>query len=193
MSECYIVLGPPRTGTSLTMGVLAAMGIWTGDDFRRGRGNPCYYEDRDLYKFINAPSNAMAVVTKLATQPKWGFKHPRVLWLWDKLEPHIESPHFVVTHRRNVEAHIASHRRQIRRQTPQAIKERTAKYYEGADKLRARYPVLDVWFEDYFEPGPRERQLHAMAAFCGMDVTDKARSLIDPRYRSDWHGRDAQR
>lgn len=188
MAEAYIVIGPPRTGTSLTMGVVAKMGIWVGGEknMRKGQANPNYYEHRQVKEYIHQHISAQELIDSLRREPKWGMKHPRMVWRWHELEPHLEDPRFIVTHRLNKTAQIKSHNKYIKRQSPDEIMERTKRYYaEIDDKLRGKYPILDVWFEDFFEDGNQHKQLSALSDFCGMPITQAVTDFIDPKHRHD--------
>jgi len=181
MAESYIVLGPPRTGTSLTMGTLAAMGVWVGENMRKGSNNPNYYEAVEIQKFIHGRISAEKLVSSLRKEPKWGMKHPRLIVRWDELEPLIESPHFIITHRRDFQAQCKSHCIAIRRQTNRAIRKRNLQYYDRVNEIVRDRPRLDVWFEDWFLE--EYVQLHAIAKFAKVEITEAAKSLPDPRLK----------
>lgn len=184
MAECYIVIGPPRTGTSLTMGVVAKLGVWIGgeDNMRSGPSNPNYYEHEMVKKFMHQKIKAHELVQALYKEPKWGMKHPRFLWHWKKFEQLIENPHFILTHRRDLQAQIKSHRRAIQRQTDEKIIERNWLYYERSNSLRNNYPMIDVWFEDYFDSEKRGKQIAKIADFCGVPLTQDALNVADSKH-----------
>ena len=151
MTETFIVIGPPRTGTSLTMGLLTKMGIWGGEDYREGLNNPCYYEDRTLFDWVNGKATAQEVVDKLAVKPKWGMKHPAIAHRWWEFAGLVENPRFLVTHRLNEEAQIRSHQKAIRPgQSDQDVRKRTAQYYRDVSHTTAFSPTFNITFEDWF-------------------------------------------
>ena len=45
----------------MKMGLLTKMGIWGGEDYRTGPNNPCYYEDRTVFDFIDGKATAQAI------------------------------------------------------------------------------------------------------------------------------------
>lgn len=184
MTQAFIVIGPPRTGTSLTMGLLTKMGVWGGEDYREGPNNPCYYEDRTLFDWVAQKATAEEVVKKLAVKPKWGMKHPRIAERWDEFEELIKNPHFIITHRRNLRAQIKSHQRAIRKQSESEIIDRNSRYYGCTVPLQDRYPCLHVYFEDWFDH--TDWALSRLAGFAGVDlIPDEVEQLINPSLRSD--------
>lgn len=184
MAECYVVVGPPRTGTSLTMGVVAKLGVWIGgeNNMRSGPSNPNYYEHEAVKAFMHQKIKAEELVQTIYKEPKWGMKHPRFLRNWHKLEPLVDDPRFILTHRRDLAAQIKSHRRAIRRQTDEKIMERNDYYYEQAAKLRKKYPMIDVWFEDFFDKDKCYEQVSRIADFCGMPITQEALDIANPKH-----------
>lgn len=186
MSECYIVLGGPRTGTSLTMGLLTKLGVQGGHQWREGPSNKCYYEHQLVMDYLKSKITAQDLVDGLKTDGKWGMKQPNLLWRWVELEPLILNPHFIITHRLNFQAQVKSHQKAIEKQSGKEIAERTLVYHETVNQqLRDRYPCMDVTFENYFDSSSRECQLQKLAEFCGLKVNKPARNLINPKLRSD--------
>jgi hypothetical protein len=164
------------------MGLLTKMGIWGGEDYRTGPNNPCYYEDRTLFDWVNGKATAQEVVDKLAVKPKWGMKHPRIAERWSEFENLIPEAKFIITHRLNFKAQVRSHQSAIRKQSSDEVAERNKLYYRATDLLREDYDTLDVFYEDFFV---NQKTLSQLAQFCGVEVTQEARDLIDPSLRSD--------
>jgi len=165
----YVVLGPPRTGTSLAMGLLIRLGVHAGGPMRTGRGNPNYYEHELVKEFVHQHIKAEELIRALAVADPWGMKHPRLLWRWEELKPLIPDPRFVVTYRRDTRAQYQSHRRAIRLQNKQSFRERTCKYYQRLDEVVGNHPRLNLYFEDWFN-GRKSKQLERLTAFTELPI-----------------------
>ena len=179
-TECYIVLGPPRTGTSLAAGLLQNLGVYGGEptDFRRGSNNPHYYEHQLVFEFVSGRIPSFAPLVGFFSRfPKWFIKQPRLLQRWDEVEPLLPAYRFVVTHRYDKTAQYQSHRRAIRNQTREEFEQRTKRYYADLLEITGGHPRADVWFEDWFED---TTQLEYLAEFVGLPLTQPAIELVDP-------------
>jgi len=184
-SQAYIVVGMPRTGTSLTMGLLAAMGVFVGREMRKGRYNPNYFENQQMFDWINGVRGVKAkdIVAKLSYgNEKWGMKHPNLATRWSELAEFVRNPHFVVTHRKDFKAQATSHRAVIRKQSLKSLKIRHTKYYQTVARISEGLPRIDVYFEDWFNDN-KEDQLRRLADFAGLTITGSARGLIDPKLK----------
>ena len=121
-----VVMGMPRSGTSLVASLLHAMGVNMGDRmFAADEFNPMgYYEDRDFvdlngsvlrrggYRWSRPPTEEhrleliqmyrTAAEELVAHKDKglWGFKDPRTVLLWDMYHPFLTEPHYVVVERK---------------------------------------------------------------------------------------------
>lgn len=180
-TEAYIVVGPERTGTSLAMGVLAAMGVYIGDDYKtRGPFNPCYYEDNGLHQLLKfGQGSAAEIVNRLGVQPKWGMKLPRLSFSWtDLFGPLVKTPKFVVTHR-ETEAAVQSFKHSCGpERSLDEIRRHQLSHYDAIDKFAT--DRIDVYFEKWFSG---EGQLVELAHFAGVTVTPEAKALVNPRER----------
>ena len=135
---CYIVLGPPRSGTSLLSGVLHRSGVNMGDQFpgRNSDSNPTgFFEDvhftgpnakilsqcgashlyppkreRVAEKIEEWSKRTGDVIAARVHQPLWGWKDPRQILTWDVWAPHLANVDDVrlVIARRDVSAVIGS-------------------------------------------------------------------------------------
>jgi len=94
MRSC-LVLGTGRSGTSMTMGVLAGAGYYTGDDYlhRRAANPHGFFEDRE----VNAINEAI-LRPLVPVRPKWlprwarpGAMRPGLRWL-ARVPPRAEIP-----------------------------------------------------------------------------------------------------
>jgi hypothetical protein len=173
MSEAYIVVGPPRSGTSLAAGLLCALGVDFGGNYKGGRFNPVYYEDLALANFfLNGEGTPKEIVERLQRSSKWGMKFPRLCLYWSLFEGLVTKPHFIVT-LRSLESIVASRKHSSCPQLSLSqIREDTEKHYRGMKALQG--PKLCVWFENWFTS---EEQLNRLAAFVGLPVTEKAQKL----------------
>ena len=176
-------LGMPRTGTSLTMGLLNEMGVHVGP-CRKGKNNPNYYEGTRLFDYISkGEGSVLEVVELLDVAPKWGMKQPNIATRWDEFSPILNnerfSIHFVVTHRRNKDAQYKSHLKAIRRQPRDDFDERGKKYYDTVDDITENEHRIDVFFEDWFNQ-TKSKQMKDLADFAGLQVTQSALDLINP-------------
>lgn len=180
---CFVVCGMPRTGTSLTMGILQKMGVHTGPT-RTGANNPDYYESQLLLDYINQKSGVKAedVIKSISEghEDCWGLKHPSVIAYWNELGALIDDPRFIVCHRRDKEAQYMSHFNSIRRQDRESFDKRDRDYYANADRISSHHTAIHVTYEDWFDEVARNRQLLILSKFCGLEITDEAIQLIDP-------------
>lgn len=173
--ESYIVLGAPKSGTSLTMGLLAKMGVHIGDNLKKGGPNPNYFEDKELVRYDKEGGDPKEIVDKLKSE-KWGMKLPQLVFYWQDFEPYIENPRFVVCHR-DRGAHIKSFRRWVDKVSREEAEERINRNYNAVAQL-PDVPTLHVNFEDWFKG---DEQLQRLAEFAGLEVTEEARNLINPK------------
>jgi len=177
--EAYIVIGMPRTGTSLAMGLLSKMGVYTGVS-RKGANNPNYYEAQILFDLINHKEGVTAeqVVKELSTgRDKWGMKHPTIANRWDEFQPFIERPRFVVCHRIDESAQYQSHIAAIRVQSLESFRRRARLYHDRVVEITDGHPVFHCNYEQWFSSSA---QLRNLATFAGLKVTPEAADLIDP-------------
>jgi len=184
MARCFIVLGMPRTGTSLTTGILNNMGVYVGES-RKGKNNPCYYENKALFDFINrvpgvSAGQVVSSIEREAQGKDYGMKHPSIVERWHEFKPHIPEPVFIVTHRRDADAQYNSHRSAINRQHRPEFNERNRVYYQKVLEAINGYPSFNVFYEDWLKDFT---QLQKMADFFNLTVTPEARKLADPKLK----------
>ena len=180
MNEAYIVFGHHRTGTSLTMGILRALGVWIGDDYKmEGPKNPCYFEDNGLIDFIiNRKGTPEAIVNRLSQKQKWGMKLPQLVHYWDRFKDLIPDPRFVITHR-DMDACITSIMRTSGKPRSQVISE-IENTYRLIEEITLGHRRIYIKFERWFPP---EKQLKELSDFVGLAVTHKALRLPRLRYK----------
>jgi len=93
----YIVLGLARGGTTMVAKVLAALGVFIGDD-----GDNVVGEDRVLAEAIESGDRAaaQAIIDRYnASHDVWGFKRPNVARALTELGISFRNPHYVVVMR----------------------------------------------------------------------------------------------
>lgn len=173
-----IVVGPARSGTSLTAGVLHHLGVnmgnksvWREADDANETG---YFENSD---FVNANISIIereevpdleSIVNK-HKDDLWGAKDPRFLDTWDLWEPYIENPYFILCER-SVESIVNSvcHRddgRYSPKKVPENVRTEVLEYYKRLYKKFDKYPRLRIQYNNYFLPQYNER---AIAEFIGV-------------------------
>lgn len=155
MSRCIVVMGLPRSGTSLIAGILHRLGVDMGSGHltRANRHNPLgYYEDarwqylsrrllgmgywpklhEDLLSDVVAGWQKLA--EKCSASPLWGFKDVRTAFLLEDLLPHLPDPRIV-----EVRRDFAASMRSLQRHSQTAYKGKRA-----MDEAQARQ-ALERW------------------------------------------------
>lgn len=168
MSNCIVVLGMHRTGTSLVAGALHKMGISMGKRFRPpDSSNPHgYWEDldwRDLNKAIlsgtggtwYSPPSLPRIereVARLAfrvrelvaerdgTGKLWGMKDPRTALSIQYIHPLLPSPRYIITHRQLWSTMDSLARRS---------RLRHSSYYETPEHWRALIDLYNLRIESF--------------------------------------------
>ena len=203
----FIVLGCPRSGTSLVAGVLHHSGIDMGDRLApEHAANPAgFFENlniADLNSWIlktmdiaylapippemvnNAAQCEMEIAAAIVYYARgdWGWKDPRtvVLWpLYEKCLSEVLHPHLVVTHRRATELLDSwLHTGWV---SDRAEAMNLWRFYERRLTeivLATGYPTLHVWFEDWWDD--LGWQVARLAEFTGRDIDA---SHFDPDLR----------
>lgn len=199
MAKTFLVAGHGRSGTSMTARILHENGISMGKNLK----GPSewnwygYYEDYDLMyttskrilghgnaRFKNdALCNELEEAIEKNKEEYWGFK--MVAWMttmWEVLEPFLENPHFIVTHR-NEKAQAKSVRRSVKRKDVNTLRQKVRETYSIIDEITEGYPRLDIDFERWFkEP---QQQMQELCEFTGIEYSDElVDKYIDKRL---WH------
>lgn len=186
-SDCYIVLGQARTGTSLTMGTLIALGVHSGGSMRKGPMDHEYYEQQELLDYLDGKQTADQVLQLIhGGKPKWGFKIPRPTHPKSRLLvehvctlPNV-STYFVVTHR-PVEGVYQSWQRAVRKIAYHELVAQTEDIYKWVNKVVEDKPQLHIDFDKWFNN--LEEVLSYLALFTFLPINKKARDLTDPSKR----------
>ena len=185
-SECYLVLGPDRTGTSLCAGLIKSMGVWLGNNLKQNLNegqvsNRYYNEDLALIELaLRGKGSAKEIVDRLK-RPKWGLKLPHLLKVWPSFEPLIENPKFIVCYR-NPEDHYHSYNKWINRSSKKYVEEVVDGYYLRSSEIirdRQTFNVdFDLWFGKL-----RDSQLRCLSEFVGLPITGEVVKQIKPELR----------
>lgn len=207
MSEIYIVAGPPRSGTSVTAGILHNLGVPMGlggfindnaPDEWNSRGS---FADAEFYRFClnrlpllsvasptwspddESSAEITAMLSPRMAYPKWGIKGPHSYAAAPLLASMGFDVRLIVTDR-------------PLEQSQASFVERTGEPLkaDGPDwvaRIKARVESLwDTWPE-----AKRLRVMHAdiydstkttvalIAGFCGQAVTQEAIDIVDPSGR----------
>ncbi len=129
VSQCLIITGMHRSGTSLAAQIFYRAGLFMGDNLMEpSPNNPDgYFEDRDVILFhdeilkfngierwksplslsaqLNVPSSSIAkakdlIKNKYGARPLWGWKDPRTAWFLPFWKNIIPDAKFIFTYRR---------------------------------------------------------------------------------------------
>lgn len=215
MNTCYVVLGTSRSGSSALSGVLHCMGINMGDmllppladinpkgffeDFeflnyhKEMYGEiPTLMDNVDQRKLTNIMPAYINMIRKKCTQPKWGVKDPRMVFLIKDFSTKLI----------NCKMKVISTQRPIN-QSAKSMAKSIKTDYRNASEIIGRYEIarLDslqwlaetgvetiiVKYEDLV--GDPSKTVERLAAFC--DISDEATisiaaKTIDP---SLWHNK----
>lgn len=208
MSEIYVVIGPPRSGTSLVAGILHLCGVPmfpstekamfrnTGDEW-----NPAgHFTDSDFHALVSqflagldlpvptwspdaaALTTIQALVTKRSVAPKWGFKGLHS-WIGAKVLAAIGHDVRLLRTSRPVEQSQAS------------FTERTGEVFKaGAPEFVATAKTLaDAFYDDFSGPkmtvdfasiyDTTESTVNAIAVFAGVSASPEAVAFVNPDWR----------
>lgn len=207
MSEIYIVAGPPRSGTSVTAGILHNLGVHMGlggfmlnnaGDQWNSRG---HFADREFHAFttrylhgLDRPhpewtpdtegaSQIAAMIEARASHPKWGLKGLHS-WVAARVLSGIGLDVRLIVCDRPVEDSKVS----FTERTWEHLKADAPEFVE--DAKAAVESLWLTWPED-----KRLRVMHAniydateatvasIADFCGQSVTQEAINIVDPNGR----------
>ena len=85
-----VVLGPPRSGTSMISGILRLLGIYMGEC------NISNNEDPRFNKTQGAKSIRSLIAANNATHPVWGWKEPSTHIYYENVADLVRNPFFIV-------------------------------------------------------------------------------------------------
>ena len=110
-----IVIGTPRSGTSLVAGLAEAIGVDMGGPFKPRPTNPKGSYDHPCFVHLtirhsegeDVTDEIVAGVAKYA-KPLWGWKSAITYRMLDAFLPHMPNPHLLAVYRPEHEAHALS-------------------------------------------------------------------------------------
>lgn len=189
MSRCVIVTGTGFSGTSAVSEVLDRLGVQMGvrwvpaveSTHQRG-----YWEDAEFHAALKASDWARLQRTinhRVATQPHWGVKNPRVLdHLDDLLKLKWPDDTRIILCERNKESALATRRKTLPQSKVQVAEEVYDRRLSAQEKLTGgKWPVLRLDFDAVIaDPAGAVRQI---AKFVGVEFRDDAVAAIDPSLR----------
>lgn len=207
MSEIYIVAGPPRSGTSVTAGILHNLGVHMGlggfmldnaGDEWNSRG---HFADREFHGFTSryltgldrphsdwspdaeGAAQIAAMIQARASTPKWGIKGLHS-WVAARVLSGIGLDVRLIVCDRPVDDSKAS----FTERTGPAFKDGAPAFVE--DTKAAVESLWDSWPEDkrlrVMHAGiydSTESTVSAIASFCGQAVTLESLAVVDPNGR----------
>lgn len=206
MSEIYIVAGPPRSGTSVTAGILHNLGVHMGlggfmldnaGDEWNSRG---HFADKEFHAFtmrylrgLDRPhsdwtpdaegaAQIAAMIQERASTPRWGIKGLHS-WVAARVLSGIGLDVRLIVCDRPVEDSKASFTErtwnEFKPDAPAFVEDTKA----AVESLWATWtgPKLRVMHADIFDV--TEATVASIAAFCGQPVTPEALAIVDPNGR----------
>lgn len=184
-SATVIVVGLPRSGTSMVASVLKTLGVFMGRVI-----DNVVFEDHEMANALdteNAPQLAALIATRNAQHRVWGFKRPEAYKHLPKLCAQCRNPRVIVTFR---DILAISLRNNLSVQSdPIKMLPRLAGEYEAltATVRRLTVPTLLISYEKAIQFP--DRVVAEIAAFCGVNAAEaslqEAAQIIEngnPRY-----------
>lgn len=193
-----VIIGMPRSGTSMTAGIFAKHGVWVGETRQGDAHNPKgYFENlavkRLIYrcagmKRLTAHNHLVEPVDGWADGIRdilaregyrggpWLVKHGAMAWrLWHEFEPN-----WVCVRRRNS---VESARRMVRPGNGLTLREIVDFHRRQMDIVRDRHGGVDVFTDDVVQGD--YSSLERAFAHCGLTFDPAiADTFVEPRY---WH------
>lgn len=181
-----VIVGSPRSGTSLTAGLLAVHGVWTGTCRGASPKNPRgFFENRSLIALRQEyPIDTGLIFNTLRADGweggPWLVKHGPIGWrTWLNLEPQY------ICIRRDREATLRS---QMRWQRPNKTEDERryviAKHHLDMDIIRNDHGGVYFWPQTIIDGD--WQPFEALMATLGLAFDyDRAEDFVD---RSIWHG-----
>lgn len=176
VADCFLVIGVPRSGTSLVSGILHHFGVFMGDRLMKpGPLNPKgFFHDMDFEKAMRLRDGSITslIRTRESLGKPWGVNTRLTIDFLDM----FPSPKILKT-RRPLEASKASWRRLISEVGPEFIEDLFALHEKklcGRDFLEIDYDIC--------VDNPRE-SLNRIAKFVNLPVSEAALDFVDPSMR----------
>jgi hypothetical protein len=175
MARCFLVLGTPRSGTSLVAGVLSALGVDMGPSPPGNEWNPAgFFQDVEFWALLHRAGNGFKrhaelalLIAKRSRGFDWGVKNPDLAYVFaDFVAACTDEIRIVRTTRPHARS-VASW--QARTHEPQPIDA----YAEAIARINpAAFPTIAVDFDALIDNPPE--QVTRLAEFCERAVTPEA-------------------
>jgi hypothetical protein len=182
----YIVLGTPRSGTSVTAGILSNLGIEFENSLPASPMNPKgffqatsleeLFEPADLFipdPYTPIKYDAWALRKALLKPGEWGIKCSKFAFILQE----IAVPYKLIVTERSIQASIDSWRRWTNDPNAETIIKNAKIAINRALQLNT-VPVLTVNFEDIFEN--TVQTVTALANFVNKPINQVALDFVDP-------------
>ena len=139
--KTIVVLGCPRSDTSMIAGMLRCMGIYMGENIKADK-----HEDTDI--LWQPKEKIIETINKRnLEQEVWGFKDPNCAQYLDDILPLLINPLFIYIVR-NGEAAIESDLRRNKKAVRENVIARNNRYTRKYEDTALSYPCLRLQYED---------------------------------------------
>jgi len=162
----YIVIGVPRSGTSMVAGILRILGIYMGENIKPGK-----HEDTDIL-WQQPPKIIKTIKHRNATQKVWGFKDPNCARYIGLIEPYLINPRYIYI-KRSLPKTVESDLRRGQKSRRHATRRNTA-YKSVYDTIEQKRTCLSLEY-DIVVACPTET-VDLISQFCGNTATKEQRS-----------------
>ncbi len=138
--KTIVVLGCPRSGTSMIAGMLRHLGIYMGERIKADK-----HEDIDI---LWQPVDKVIKVIHKRNKERtvWGWKDPNCAKYIDHVLPIIVNPQFIYIVRNEQDA-IESELRRNRTTNRPGVKRRNTTFTLTYDRIAQQYPTLTIQYE----------------------------------------------
>ncbi len=178
--DTYIIVGLPRSGTSMIAGSLERLGIFTGE-----KSNQVVFEDILLSNAIERGSAAEArdIIQRYNDDyDRWLWKRPAAWTMLRKVLPLFRNPRLIVPFR-DVLAIALRNYVSVQSDVDRVLAQHTREYADLVAVLdTVRHPILMVSYEKAL--ADPERYLDTLIEFCGLspgpESYDAALNFIEP-------------
>ena len=166
-----IILGTPRSGTSMPAKVLDGLGVFLGDRFGRG-----VFEDQRIAMSIEKNAEPLeTVIRDYDSHDIWAFKRPRVFRQLDRCLHLFRNPRLVVMSRDPVAVAIRNNV-SMGHEFPACLKNALKEMNDLFDFVgRQTVPVLCVSYEKAM--ADRAAFVDRLTEFCGINPSGEQRKL----------------
>ena len=173
--KTIIILGLPRSGTSMVAGALHYLGIFMGE-----RHDSVVFEDVVLSSAVEGKQKAtMLEIIKRYDQahPIWGWKRPSSINFINKISREFRNPHFIIVFR---DIFAISNRQRISSATNlfSSLENTISEYRKLVDFIKnCDHPCLLLSYEKCLNN--QELTIRKIAEFAGITNPEKIKAAID--------------